>query len=70
MQSLMSNPFLDIQNVYDFECSAEYWSHSSIFKINVFDAVPNVEHIHSSVFIVCMVLNAELNIDPTVRYSK
>ena len=28
-------PILDIQNVYVVKCRAEYWSHSSIFKMNI-----------------------------------
>ena len=37
MQSCISNPLLDIQTVYDFDYRAEYQSHSSKFKMNVFE---------------------------------
>ena len=50
MQSWTSISELDIQDVV-FECRAECWTHSSIFK-------------------VCISLNAELNVELTARYSK
>ena len=65
----MSNQKLDIPSVYDFECRAERRSHSSIFKVYVFECRAECRT-HSSIFKVCFILNAELNVDLTARYSR
>ena len=68
MQSWMSNPLLDIQIVYYIECRAEHRSHSSIFKMYVFECRTECRT-DRSIFQVCIILNAELNIDLTTRNS-
>ena len=69
MQNRIVNQQSDIQSVYGVECRAEYRSHSSIFKISVF--VCRAEcRTHGSIFKVCLVLNVELNIELTARYSR
>ena len=60
MQSVISIPLLDIQSVYGVECRAERLSHSSLFNLNIIECRAEV----------CMILNAELNIYPTVRYFR
>ena len=106
MQSWMSNPLLDIQSVNYFEYAAEYRSHSSKLKTNVFEcradcrtrssiskvlwfwmqslmlnSQPDIQSVygvewraerrsHSSIFKLCIILNAELNVDLTARYSR
>ena len=54
---------------YDVECRDERRSHSSMFETNVF--VCRAEYqTKISIFQVCMILNAELNVDLTARYSR
>ena len=65
----MLNAQLDIQIVYYFECRAERRSHSSIFKMYVFECRAECRT-HSSIFKVCFILNADLNVELTARYSK
>ena len=69
MQSWMSNPQLDIQIVYYFECRAERRSHFSIFKMYVFECRAECRT-HSSIFKVCFILNVALNDELRARYSK
>ena len=40
-----------------------------MFQMNIFECSAD-SRIQSSIFKVCMVLNAELNIDPTAQYSR
>ena len=64
----MLNSQLDSQSVYSVECRAERRFHSSIFRMNIFECRTECRS-HSSILKVCMVLNKELNVDSTVRYS-
>ena len=65
----MLNSQLDIQSVYGVECRAERRSHSSIFRMNIFECRAECRF-HSSIFNLCNVLNAELDVDLTTRYSR
>ena len=65
----MSNPQLDIQIVYHFECRAERRSHSSIFKMYVSECRAECRT-HSSIFKARFILNADLNVELIARYSK
>ena len=55
--------------VYGVECRDERRSHSSVFEINVFVCRAECQT-KSSMFQVCMILNAELNVILTARYSR
>ena len=55
--------------MFYFECRAERRSHSSIFKTYVFECRAECRT-HSSIFKVCFILNAELNVELTARYSR
>ena len=55
--------------MFYFECRAECWTHSSIFKMYVFECRAECRT-HSSIFKVCFILNAELNVELTARYSR
>ena len=54
------------QSVYGVKCRAERRSQNLMFKMNIFECRAE-SRTHSSIFVVCMVLNTELNIDPTAR---
>ena len=66
---LKSIPLLDIQSVYAGECRAEYRSCSLKFKTNIFECRA-VCRSYSSLLKVCLVLNAELYVELTGRYSR
>ena len=53
--------------MYGVECRAERRSHRSMFYMNIFECSAECRT-QSSIFKVFMVLNPELNIDPTARY--
>ena len=55
--------------MYGVECRAERRSHGSMFYMNIFECSAECRTM-SSIFKVFMVLNPELNIDPTARYSR
>ena len=65
----MSVPKLDYPSVYGIECRTERRSHRSMFYINIFECSAACRT-QDSIFKVFMVLNPELNIDPTARYSR
>ena len=69
MQSWMLNLELNIQSVFGVECSAESRSISLILTIDIFECRAE-GRTHSSIFKVRIILNAELNVDLTARYSR
>ena len=65
---LSSTAIYKVYSVHGVECRAECRCHSSIFKVNVFECRAECLP-HCSKFKVSLILNAELNVDPTAQYS-
>ena len=66
---LKVDPIAAYSSVFGVECRTERRSHSSMFKIYIFENLVECR-IHSSIFKLCMVLDAELKTDPTARHSR